>query len=61
MTHNTYLKVFVANGLLLTWRRLTLTTRYTFDHMGLPADLRTKREHGYYGGGHMICMRTNLR
>jgi len=53
MTHNPYLKIFVANGLL---RHATpyLATRYTFDHMGLPPNLQTNVSMGYYEAGHMM-------
>jgi carboxypeptidase C (cathepsin A) len=53
MTHNPYLKVFVANG---TYDLATpyLATQYTFNHIGLPPDLRTNVSMGYYDAGHMM-------
>ncbi|MDB6020157.1 MAG: peptidase serine carboxypeptidase, partial [Pedosphaera sp.] len=53
MTHNPYLKVFVANG-YYDMATPYLATRYTFDHIGLPADLRTNVSMGYYDAGHMM-------
>ncbi|MDB6111114.1 MAG: peptidase serine carboxypeptidase [Pedosphaera sp.] len=53
MTHNPYLKVFVANG-YYDLATPYLATRYTFDHMGLPADLRTNVSMSYYDAGHMM-------
>lgn len=53
MTHNPYLKVFVANG-YYDMATPYLATRYTFDHIGLPGDLRTNVTMGYYDSGHMI-------
>jgi carboxypeptidase C (cathepsin A) len=53
MTHNPYLKVFVANG-HYDLATPYLATRYTFDHMGLPPDLRGHVTMGYYEAGHMM-------
>ena len=53
MTHNPYLKVFVANG-HYDLATPYLATRYTFDHMGLPPDLRSNVTMGYYDAGHMM-------
>lgn len=53
MTHNPYLKVFVANG-YYDMATPYLATRYTFDHMGLPPNLRTNVSMGYYEAGHMM-------
>jgi carboxypeptidase C (cathepsin A) len=53
MTHNPYLKVFVANG-YYDMATPYLATRYTFDHMGLPPSLRTNVSMGYYEAGHMM-------
>jgi carboxypeptidase C (cathepsin A) len=53
MTHNTYLKVFVANG-YYDMATPYLATRYTFDHMALPPNLRTNISMGYYEAGHMM-------
>jgi carboxypeptidase C (cathepsin A) len=53
MTHNPYLKVFVANG-YYDMATPYLATRYTFDHMGLPPSLQTNVSMGYYEAGHMM-------
>jgi len=53
MTHNPYLKVFVANG-YYDMATPYLATRYTFDHMGLPENLRSNISMGYYDAGHMM-------
>jgi carboxypeptidase C (cathepsin A) len=53
MTHNHYLKVFVANG-YYDMATPYLATRYTFDHLGLPPDLRANVSLGYYDAGHMM-------
>jgi len=53
MTHNPYLKVFVANG-YYDMATPYLATRYTFDHMGLPPNLQTNVSMGYYEAGHMM-------
>jgi carboxypeptidase C (cathepsin A) len=53
MTHNPYLKVFVANG-HYDLATPYLATRYTFDHIGLPPDLRSNVTMGYYEAGHMM-------
>jgi carboxypeptidase C (cathepsin A) len=53
MVHNPYLKVFVANG-YFDLATPFLATRYTFDHMGLPPELRTNVSMGYYEAGHMM-------
>ncbi len=55
MTHNPYLKVFVANG-HYDLATPYLATRYTFDHMGLPPDLRGNVSMGYYEAGHMMYL-----
>jgi len=60
MTHNPYLKVFVANG-HYDLATPYLATRYTFDHMGLPPDLRTNVSMGYYEAGHMMYLNTPSR
>ncbi|HEX3718036.1 MAG TPA: peptidase S10 [Verrucomicrobiae bacterium] len=60
MTHNPYLKVFVANG-YYDLATPYLATRYTFDHMGLPSNLRTNVSMGYYGAGHMMYVDTPSR
>jgi carboxypeptidase C (cathepsin A) len=53
MSHNPYLKVFVANG-YYDMATPFLATRYTFDHMGLPPNLQTNISMGYYDAGHMM-------
>jgi len=53
ITHNPYLKVFVANG-YYDMATPYLATRYTFDHIGLPANLRSNISMGFYDGGHMM-------
>jgi carboxypeptidase C (cathepsin A) len=53
MTHNPYLKVFVANG-HYDLATPYLATRYTFDHIGLPENLRTNVSMGFYEAGHMM-------
>jgi carboxypeptidase C (cathepsin A) len=55
MTHNPYLKVFVANG-YYDMATPYLATRYTFDHIGLPANLQTNISMGYYDAGHMMYL-----
>ncbi|MGA2749768.1 MAG: peptidase S10 [Verrucomicrobiota bacterium] len=53
MTHNPYLKVFVANG-YYDMATPYLATRYTFDHIGLPPNLRANVVMAYYQAGHMM-------
>jgi carboxypeptidase C (cathepsin A) len=53
MTHNPYLKIFVANG-YYDLATPYLATRYTFDHMGLPPNLLSNVSLGYYQAGHMM-------
>jgi carboxypeptidase C (cathepsin A) len=60
MTHNPYLKIFVANG-HYDLATPYLATRYTFDHMGLPDNLRTNVSMGYYEAGHMMYVNTPSR
>jgi len=60
MTHNPYLKVFVANG-HYDLATPYLATRYTFDHMGLPPNLRGNVSMGYYEAGHMMYLNTPSR
>ncbi len=60
MTHNPYLKVFVANG-HYDLSTPYLATRYTFEHIGLPPDLRTNVSMGYYEAGHMMYLNTPSR
>jgi carboxypeptidase C (cathepsin A) len=60
MTHNPYLKIFVANG-HYDLATPYLATRYTFDHMGLPPDLRGNVSMGFYEAGHMMYLNTPSR
>jgi carboxypeptidase C (cathepsin A) len=60
MTHNPYLKIFVANG-HYDMATPYLATRYTFDHIGLPPDLRGNVSMGYYEAGHMMYLNTPSR
>jgi carboxypeptidase C (cathepsin A) len=53
MSHNSYLKVFVANG-YYDMATPYLATRYTFDHMTLPPDLQSNITMGFYDAGHMM-------
>jgi carboxypeptidase C (cathepsin A) len=55
MMHNPYLKVFVANG-HYDLATPYLATRYTFEHMDLPANLSTNISMGYYEAGHMMYL-----
>ncbi len=60
MTHNPYLKIFVANG-HYDLATPYLATRYTFDHMGLPDNLRSNVSMGYYDAGHMMYVNEESR
>ena len=53
MTYNPYLKVFVANG-YYDLGTPYFATEYTFDHLGLPEDLRKNITMEYYDAGHMM-------
>ncbi|HWD20566.1 MAG TPA: peptidase S10 [Verrucomicrobiae bacterium] len=53
MTHNPYLKVFIANG-YYDLATPYLATRYTVDHMALAPELRDHISLGYYDAGHMM-------
>jgi carboxypeptidase C (cathepsin A) len=53
ITHNPYLKVFVANG-RYDMATPFLATKYTFDHIGLPPNLQTNVSMGFYDAGHMM-------
>jgi carboxypeptidase C (cathepsin A) len=53
MTYNPYLKVFVANG-YYDLGTPYFATEYTFDHLGLPEDLRQNITMEYYDAGHMM-------
>jgi len=53
MTHNPYLKVFVANG-RYDLATPYLATKYTFNHIGLPPNLQTNVSMGFYDAGHMM-------
>jgi carboxypeptidase C (cathepsin A) len=53
MTHNPYLKIFVANG-YYDLGTPYFATEYTFNHLGLDADLRKNISMEYYDAGHMM-------
>ena len=53
MTYNPYLKLFVANG-YYDLGTPYFATEYTFDHLGLPEDLRQNVTMEYYDAGHMM-------
>ena len=53
MTHNPYLKVFVASGLFDLGTPYSATD-YTFNHLGLHESLRKNISMGYYEAGHMM-------
>ena len=53
MTHNPYLKIFVANG-YYDLGTPYFATEYTFNHLGLDASLRKNISMEYYDAGHMM-------
>jgi len=53
ITQNPSLKVFVANG-YFDLACPYFATRYTFNHLGLPSNLRNNVTMGYYEAGHMM-------
>jgi carboxypeptidase C (cathepsin A) len=53
MTHNPYLKVYIANG-YYDLATPYLATRYTVQHMTLAPELRDHITLGYYDAGHMM-------
>jgi carboxypeptidase C (cathepsin A) len=53
MTHNPYLKVFVANG-YYDLGTPYFATEYTFNHLGLEESLRKNISMEYYEAGHMM-------
>ncbi len=53
MTTNPYLKVFVANG-YYDFATPYFATEYTFNHLGLPPELRGNVSMAYYEAGHMM-------
>ena len=53
MTHNPYLKVFIANG-YYDLATPYLATRSTIEHMTLAPELRDHVTLGYYDSGHMV-------
>ena len=53
MTHNPYLKIFVANG-YYDLATPYFATEYTFNHLGLDEDLRKNISMEYYDAGHMM-------
>jgi carboxypeptidase C (cathepsin A) len=52
---NTHLRVQVENG-FFDMATPFFATEYTMDHLGLPADLRSRIEFQYYRSGHMIYL-----
>lgn len=53
MTHNPFLKVFVANG-YYDLATPYFATEYTFDHLGLEPALQSNVSMAYYEAGHMM-------
>jgi carboxypeptidase C (cathepsin A) len=53
MTHNPFLKIFVANG-YYDLATPYFATEYTFNHLGLDEDLRKNISMEYYDAGHMM-------
>ncbi|HET9906719.1 MAG TPA: hypothetical protein VFQ23_08755 [Anaerolineales bacterium] len=53
ITHNPYLKVFVANG-YYDLGTPYFATEYTFNHLGLEEELRKNISMEYYDAGHMM-------
>jgi carboxypeptidase C (cathepsin A) len=53
MTHNPYLKIFIANG-YYDLGTPYFATEYTFNHLGLDEDLRKNISMEYYDAGHMM-------
>lgn len=53
MMRNPHLKVFVGNG-YYDLATPFFATEYTFDHLGVPDDLRPNVTMGYYEAGHMM-------
>ena len=53
MTHNPYLKIFVANG-YYDLGTPYFATEYTFNHLGLDESLRKNISMEYYDAGHMM-------
>jgi carboxypeptidase C (cathepsin A) len=53
MTHNPYLKIFVANG-YFDLGTPYFATEYTFNHLGLDENLRKNISMEYYDAGHMM-------
>lgn len=53
MTQNPHMQVFVANG-YFDLATPFLATEYTFDHLGLGAELRKNVTMSYYDAGHMM-------
>jgi carboxypeptidase C (cathepsin A) len=55
MTLNPFLRVFVANG-YYDFATPYLATEYTFNHLGLPAELQNNISMSYYEAGHMMYL-----
>jgi carboxypeptidase C (cathepsin A) len=53
MMKNPHLKVFVGNG-YYDLATPFFATEYTFDHLGVPEDIRGNVTMGYYEAGHMM-------
>ena len=53
MARNPFLKVMVANG-YYDFATPHFASDYTFDHMGVPADIRGNFTVSYYEAGHMM-------
>ena len=53
MVTNPFMKIFVANG-YYDLATPYFATEYTFNHLGIPADLQDNISMGYYESGHMM-------
>ncbi len=53
MVTNPFMKIFVANG-FYDLATPFFATEYTFNHLGIPADLQENISMGYYESGHMM-------
>jgi carboxypeptidase C (cathepsin A) len=60
ITQNPALKVFVANG-YFDLACPYFSTRYTFNHLGLPLPYRNNVSMGYYEAGHMMASNKSMR
>ncbi len=57
---NPYLRVFSANG-YFDLATPFYGTEYTLGHLGLPANLRSHIEYGFYPSGHMVYLNDEAR